>query len=117
MDISWGEVALRFAVGGALVAVCSLVGEVMRPKGLAGVFGGAPSVATASLMLTLIVKGTGPIPDLMVGMMIGAAAFVVYTLAVMVLMRSVTRLSRFPSILLAWAAWVAVVAVALWRVT
>jgi Protein of unknown function (DUF3147) len=46
------EWLLRFLIGGGLVAVFSLFGDVLRPKGFAGLFAAAPSVALASLVLT-----------------------------------------------------------------
>lgn len=57
---------IRFLVGGAIVTVFSLVGEVIGPKSLAGVFGAAPSVALATLPLTcspewqVVCRGGGP---------------------------------------------------------
>lgn len=39
------EVCIRFTVGGLFVSVFALVGDVLKPKSFAGLFGAAPSVA------------------------------------------------------------------------
>ena len=43
------ELVVRFLVGGALVSLFALIADVLKPKGFAGLFGAAPSVALASL--------------------------------------------------------------------
>jgi hypothetical protein len=52
MELLW-----RFLLGGALVSAFALVGDVVRPKRFAGFFGGAPSVALATLALTTAKSG------------------------------------------------------------
>ena len=47
MDLLW-----RFLLGGAIVSLFAFLGDVVRPKRFAGIFGGAPSVALATLALT-----------------------------------------------------------------
>ncbi len=46
------ELLLRFAIGGVVVSTFSAIGSVLRPKTFAGLFGAAPSVALATLVLT-----------------------------------------------------------------
>lgn len=68
---------VRAAVGGSLVVAFALVGEVVKPKRFAGVFGAAPSVAVANLALVAGVQG---IPKAAVesrGMIAGGVAMVV----------------------------------------
>ena len=43
------EYALRFLAGGIIVSAFAILGDLLRPKSFAGLFGGAPSVATARL--------------------------------------------------------------------
>ncbi len=43
------EYVIRFLVGGLLVSLFALVGDIVRPKSFAGLFGAAPSVALATL--------------------------------------------------------------------
>lgn len=67
----------RALVGGSLVVVFALVGEVVKPKRFAGVFGAAPSVALANLALVAGVEG---IPKAVVesrGMIAGGVAMIV----------------------------------------
>ena len=51
------DIAIRFAVGGVLVSTFALIGDVFEPKSFAGLFGAAPSVALATLLLTIHGKG------------------------------------------------------------
>jgi hypothetical protein len=43
------EYVVRFLVGGAVVSAFAMLGDVLRPKSFAGLFGAAPSVALATL--------------------------------------------------------------------
>lgn len=52
-----GELVARFLIGGALVSLFALVGDVLEPKTFAGLFGAAPSVALATLALTIHAHG------------------------------------------------------------
>jgi hypothetical protein len=51
------EMLIRFAVGGLVVSVFSALGDVLEPKSFAGLFGAAPSVALATLGLTIATDG------------------------------------------------------------
>ena len=42
------DLLLRFLIGGLVVSVFALVGDLFRPKSFAGLFSAAPSVALAS---------------------------------------------------------------------
>jgi len=68
------EIVLRALAGGLFVVVFSLVGEVVRPKGFAGIFAAAPSVALASLALTARTKGLVVAGADAGGMIVGAIA-------------------------------------------
>jgi hypothetical protein len=43
------EYVVRFLVGGIVVSAFAILGDVLRPKSFAGLFGAAPSVALATL--------------------------------------------------------------------
>jgi|ERR1700758_1568921 Protein of unknown function (DUF3147) len=47
----------RFLIGGLVVSAFAMLGDVMRPKSFAGLFGAAPSVALATLGLTIFQQG------------------------------------------------------------
>ena len=48
-----GEIFLRFLIGGAVVSLFAVMGDLLKPKSFAGLFGAAPSVALATLALTV----------------------------------------------------------------
>jgi len=68
------------AIGGAFVVLFSALGEVVRPRGLAGITSGAPSVAVASLAVTVVATGVAAATDLARGMIAGAIGLVVWCL-------------------------------------
>jgi hypothetical protein len=107
-----GEIALRFALGGLLVSLFALAGEVIQPKTLAGVFGSAPSVALGTLAVTFASRGIPYAEVECRSMIAGAVALVAYGAAVVV----TTRWRRVPVWAAAGACWLAwaVVAFALW---
>jgi hypothetical protein len=43
------EYVARFLIGGFVVSAFALLGDLLRPKSFAGLFGAAPSVALATL--------------------------------------------------------------------
>jgi hypothetical protein len=51
------EYVLRFVVGGAVVSGFAALGDALRPKSVAGLFGAAASIALATLLITLSQKG------------------------------------------------------------
>ncbi|HEV7611548.1 MAG TPA: DUF3147 family protein [Steroidobacteraceae bacterium] len=76
----------RFFLGGAIVSLFAVTGDVLRPKGFAGLFAAAPSVALATLTLTLLNDGKAYAATEARSMMVGAIAFLVYALACVYLM-------------------------------
>ena len=72
-DILW-----RFLIGGTAVAAFSFLGDLFIPKSFAGLFGAAPSIALATLALTVSRNGkhyTAIEAHSMIG---GAIAFLIY---------------------------------------
>jgi len=43
------QILVRFLVGSAIVAAFAIIGDLLKPKSFAGLFGAAPSVALATL--------------------------------------------------------------------
>jgi hypothetical protein len=102
----------RFLVGGLLVSLFAALGDVLKPKSFAGLFGAAPSIALATLGLTLISDGK-PYAALEARSMIGgAAAFFVYAVAcVHILMKnSLSTAATTASVLGLWL----IVAISAW---
>ncbi|HET7442987.1 MAG TPA: DUF3147 family protein [Terriglobales bacterium] len=76
------ELLIRFLIGGFVVSVFSVISDLFKPKTFAGLFGAAPSVALASLGLTVMTKGTAIAAIEARSMIIGGVAFFVYAVAV-----------------------------------
>lgn len=76
------EMLARFVVGGALVSVFALLGDMFRPKSFAGLFAAAPSVALATMLLTLRKEGAAYVALEARSMLWGAVAFWLYATAV-----------------------------------
>jgi len=51
------EIIIRFMIGGLVVSVFAVMGDLLKPKSFAGLFGAAPSVALATLGLTVASDG------------------------------------------------------------
>ena len=73
------ELVVRFLVGG--VIVFAVFGDVVKPKSFAGLFGAAPSVALATLALTIFTMGDNYAALEARSIIIGALAFFIYASA------------------------------------
>ena len=76
----------RFLIGGVVVAAFSALGDVLKPKSFAGLFGAAPSVAMATLALTIATDGPSYAAREARSMIAGAVAMFVYASVVMCVM-------------------------------
>jgi uncharacterized membrane protein (GlpM family) len=74
------EWLVRFLAGGAIVSIFALAADVLKPKGFAGLFGAAPSVALATLGLTIASQGKLYAATEARSMIAGAVAFLLYAL-------------------------------------
>jgi uncharacterized membrane protein (GlpM family) len=74
------ELIARFLIGGCIVSIFAVIAEVLRPKGFAGLFAAAPSVALATLGLTVMSEGNRYAAIEARSMMGGAAAFLIYAI-------------------------------------
>lgn len=68
----------RFLMGGMIVSLFASLGDVLKPKSLAGLFGAAPAVALATLGLTLAEGKAYAALDAR-SMVVGAASFFAYS--------------------------------------
>lgn len=100
------ELVLRFLIGGLVVSAFAAIAEIFKPKSFAGIFGGAPSVALATLGLTFFSTGGADAATEGRSMMIGALALAVYSLIVGKLLTNgrVGALISASASYLAWAA-------------
>ena len=76
------ELIFRFLIGGTLVSAFAFVGDAVRPKSFAGLFGAAPSIALATLGLTVATEGRGYASIEGRSMIARAIAFFIYALIV-----------------------------------
>jgi hypothetical protein len=101
------EYVVRFAVGGLFVSAFALLGDVLRPKSFAGLFGAAPSVALATLGIAIFEHGAGYAAEESFAMLYGAVALIAYGVIVChLLMR--TQLRALPASILALLVWLLV---------
>jgi hypothetical protein len=98
------EYLFRFLAGGIVVSLFAVVGDVLRPKSFAGLFGAAPSVALATLTLAFWTHGGAYVAVQGRSMIVGAIALAAYSFVVcQFLMR------------LRWSAlWATAVAIIVW---
>ena len=102
---------VRVLAGGALVAGFSVLSDALKPKMFAGLFAGAPSVATVSLLVTAVSMGPAKEAKYSAGMIAGAVGLAAYSLLAALLVK---HLNAAVGSLLAWAAWVVPAAILFW---
>jgi hypothetical protein len=98
------EYIIRFLVGGVLVSAFAVLGDMLRPKSFAGLFGAAPSIALATLGLAFWKQGNEFASIEGRSMLLGSVAFAAYSFVVCQLMMR-GRCSAIVSTGLASAAW------------
>lgn len=101
MNLLW-----RFMLGGVMVSLFAFIGDIVRPKRFAGLFGAAPSVALATLALTVAGSGPATASAEARSMILGSVAFVVYAC----IAQRLLAVGRWP------ASWVSIGALLAWGV-
>jgi hydrogenase-4 membrane subunit HyfE len=79
---SMSDFVIRFLIGGIVVSSFAIIGDILRPKSFAGLFGAAPSIALATLGLTISQHGGRYAAIEAHSMVLGAFAFFIYTVCV-----------------------------------
>ena len=99
-----GELLLRFVIGGVVVSLFAVLGDMVKPESLGGVFAAAPTIALATVVLTMHQHGGAYVSLEARSMVAGAIAFFVYACSVsFVLMRFRTKgMLTAASLLLLW---------------
>ena len=90
------EILIRLMVGGLVVSMFAWIGDMLKPKSFAGLFGGAPSVALATLALTAMTDGRTYASIEARSMLLGAIALCLYAWCVSQLLLR-RRLSIIPA--------------------
>jgi Protein of unknown function (DUF3147) len=76
------QIIIRFLVGGVAVSLFAALGDSLRPKSFAGLFGAAPSIALATLTLALVQKPASYAAIECRSMLFGACGLLFYCVAV-----------------------------------
>jgi Protein of unknown function (DUF3147) len=76
------ELIFRFIVGGLIVSLFAVLGDVLKPRSFGGLFAAAPSVALATLGLTILTEGKLYAAAESRSMIVGAIALFAYALIV-----------------------------------
>jgi hypothetical protein len=100
------EYVARFLIGGLVVSAFAILGDAVRPKSFAGLFGAAPSVALASLGLTIFQKGAAVAAAETGSMVWGAVALFGYSVTVCLLLMG-RRWKALPATIGALLLWLA----------
>ena len=96
--------ALKAVLAGTFVVLLSVLAQVLRPKMFAGLFAGAPAVASVSIAITAAIKPPAALQGTR-GMIAGAVAMIVCcAVATLVIPRTGALLGSA----LAWVAWAVV---------
>lgn len=106
------EMATRFLIGGVIVSAFAVLGSVFKPRTFAGLFGAAPSVAIATVILTLAKKGPAYAAVEARSMLAGALALCCYCIFVAFLLER-RKLPALRSTIFSMVVWFGV-AFGLW---
>lgn len=108
------DTVIRFLIGGLVVSLFSAISDLLKPKTFAGLFGAAPSIALATLGLTVLKEGKQYAASEARSMVLGAMALFFYA-AVLSYMVLRFRFSALPVALVSLLLWLGV-ATGLWYV-
>jgi hypothetical protein len=100
------EILLRMLIGGVVVSAFAVLGDLLKPKSFAGLFGAAPSVALATLGLAVASEGRFYAATEARSMIGGAIAFFLYASCAGRLMMRYRLPARFVTValILLWLA-------------
>jgi hypothetical protein len=107
------ELVIRFIVGGTLVSLFAVMGDVLKPRTFGGLFGAAPSVALATLVLTILADGKTYAAIEARSMIAGAIGLFVYALVTMQLLARY-KFHAFTATILAIPVW-AICSLGIWH--
>jgi hypothetical protein len=80
------EIIERFLIGGVIVSLFAVLAEIFRPKSFAGIFGAAPSIALATIGITIAGHGRAYAAIEARSMIYGSIAFLLYASCVSLLL-------------------------------
>lgn len=106
------EYILRFLIGGLIVSLFAVIGDIFKPRTFSGIFGAAPTIALSTLGIAFIKDGAAKVGTEGRSMMIGAIALFAYALLARYLLLK-KDWSSLPATILPYVAWFSV-ALGLW---
>lgn len=109
------DLLIRFFIGGIVVSVFAMIGDVLRPKSFAGLFSAAPSVALATVALTIHKDGKAYAAHEAASMLLASIAFMVYATAASYILRR-WRISALAAAMITMPIW-AGISLGLWALT
>ena len=98
------QILFRFIIGGLVVSLFAAFGDAVKPKSFAGLFAAAPSVAMATLGLTIMTEGKLFVAAETRSMIFGALSLFLYAAAAIRLMMKY-KLDAAPAAISALAVW------------
>jgi hypothetical protein len=100
------DLIARFFIGGVVVSIFALISDLLKPKSFAGLFGAAPSIAIATLALTIAKQGSDYAAIECRSMLAGAIALGIYSCFVswLLIRRPVVPLSATLFSMIVWFA-------------
>jgi hypothetical protein len=108
------DLIVRFFIGGLVISLFSLISDLLKPKTFAGLFGAAPSIALATLALTIMRDGKQYAAIEGRSMILGAIALLVYAATVSYILLRFRR-AALPVAMFLLLLWIGV-ATGLWYV-
>src|ERR1700674_821955 len=96
-------VGLKALVGGTLVVAFSALSDTLKPKAFAGLFAAVPSVALASVVVTVLTSGPAQAAVASRGMIAGAVGMIAYCIAASALVK---RFGAGTGSMLAYVFWI-----------
>ena len=93
MEHDAAVIAIKALLGGTMVTLFAVIGHLLRPKWFAGLFAAAPSVAVASLAVTVVDKGHHDAALAAYAMVFGAVGFVAFSTCVRPLLTKTNALA------------------------
>lgn len=95
---------IRFVVGGLFVSAFSVLGDSFRPRSFAGLFGAAPSISMAGLILIWFEQDQLAVRDQAYAMIYGSLAMILYCVACYLFLKKSNRSPLLGSGAL-WGVW------------
>jgi hypothetical protein len=75
---SLGDYIIRFIIGGIVISFFAVIGDMLKPKSFAGLFGASPAVALTTLAMAFAKQGGGYVSTEGRSMIVGAVAMFFY---------------------------------------